>query len=68
MKKFQFPILIEKDEDGKYVASCPILQGCYTQGNTKEKALKNIKEAIDLHIEARNIEIEFISESNLAKV
>lgn len=44
--------MIEKDKDG-YYAFCPELQGCYTQGDTYEEALKNIKEAVQLHIEDR---------------
>ena len=35
------------------MASVPLLQGCYTQGETYEEALENIKDAIRLHIEAR---------------
>ena len=50
--KYRFPVLIERDEDG-YFASCPSLQGCYTQGDTYEEALANIKEALQLHIEDR---------------
>ncbi|HAX99080.1 MAG TPA: hypothetical protein DCY12_09405, partial [Candidatus Atribacteria bacterium] len=46
-------ILIEKDENGIYIASCPALQGCYSQGDTVDEALQNIKDAIQLHIEAR---------------
>ncbi len=36
-----------------YIASCPALQGCYSQGDTVDEALQNIKDAIQLHIEAR---------------
>ncbi len=50
--KYRLPVLIEKDGDG-YFACCPSLQGCYTQGDTYEEALANIKEAIELHIEDR---------------
>ena len=46
-------VVIERDEDGVYIAYCPALQGCYTQGDTYEEALENIKDAIRLHIEAR---------------
>ena len=53
MKHFNFPIVVEHDEDG-YFAFCPELQGCYTQGSTYEEALKHIKDAIKLHIEDRN--------------
>ncbi|PZU95371.1 MAG: type II toxin-antitoxin system HicB family antitoxin [Pseudanabaena sp.] len=52
MNKFTLPVIIEKDEDG-YFASCPSLQGCYTQGDTYEEILENIKDAISLHIEDR---------------
>ena len=44
---------MERDEDGLYVASVPLLQGCYTQWETYKEALENIKDAIKLHIEAR---------------
>jgi len=49
---YHMPAVIEKDEDG-YFAYCPILQGCYTQGKTYEKALQNIRDVIQLHIEDR---------------
>jgi predicted RNase H-like HicB family nuclease len=51
--KYKYQILIEKDENGIYIASCPALQGCYSQGDTVDEALQNIKDAIQLHIEAR---------------
>ena len=47
---YHLPIVIERDEDG-YFASCPALQGCYSQGDTYEEALANIKDAMKLHIE-----------------
>lgn len=52
MPQYQFPVVIESDEHG-YFAYCPSLQGCYTQGETYEEALKNIQDAIRLHIEDR---------------
>lgn len=52
MKTYRFSIVIEKDEDG-YFASCNELQGCYTQGETYEEVIENIKEAIQMHIEDR---------------
>jgi predicted RNase H-like HicB family nuclease len=36
-----------------FIASCPALQGCYSQGDAYEQALENLKDAIKLHIEAR---------------
>ena len=49
----QLPILIEKDEDGFYVAECPLFSGCYTQGKSIDEALKNIREAIELCLEEK---------------
>jgi predicted RNase H-like HicB family nuclease len=53
MPNYKFTVVVERDEDGLYVASVPLLQGCYTQGGTYEEVLENIKDAIRLHIEAR---------------
>ena len=39
-------VLLYKDEDGYWIAECPSLKGCNSQGKTKEEALSNIKEAI----------------------
>lgn len=53
MKLFNYTVVIEKDEDGNFLAICPALQGCYSEGSTKEEALEMIKDAIKLHIEDR---------------
>ncbi len=53
MTNYKYTVVVECDEDGLYVVSVPALQGCYTQGDTYEEALENIKDAIKLHIEAR---------------
>jgi len=42
----KFRIIIEQDEDGNYIAQCPTLPGCISQGKTREEALINIKDAI----------------------
>ena len=52
MAGYRFSVIIEKDNEG-YYAFCPELQGCYTQGDTYEEALENVKDAIRLHIEDR---------------
>jgi predicted RNase H-like HicB family nuclease len=49
---YHFLVVIEKDKDG-YFAFAPELQGCYTQGDTYEEVLENIRDAISLHIEDR---------------
>jgi len=52
MKNSKFTAVIEKDHAG-YFAFCPKLQGCYTQGKTYEEAVKNIDDAIKLHLQDR---------------
>ena len=51
MKKFLLQVVIEQDEDGVYIANCPALEGCYTQGDTYEKAMRNIKDVIQMCLE-----------------
>jgi len=50
-EKYTVQVIIEQDEDNRYIASCPALQGCYTQGDTFEEALDNIKEVVRMCIE-----------------
>ena len=47
---YKFPVIIEKDEDGFFVADCPDLQGCHSQGATIEEAITNIRDAIKLNL------------------
>ncbi len=47
----KFKVVLEKGEDGYIVAYCPSLKACVSQGRTKDEALKNIKEAIELYLE-----------------
>lgn len=53
MKEYQFSVLIEKDETGRFLAICPSLQGCYSEGETKKEAMELIKDAIRLHVQDR---------------
>ena len=46
MKVYDFSVLIEKDEDGYYVATVPALRSCYTQAKTLEELYPRIKGAI----------------------
>jgi len=52
MRIYRFSVIIEKGRDG-YFAFSPELQGCYTQGDTYEETLGNIKDAMRLHVEDR---------------
>ena len=51
MKK-EFNVLIERDDDGYYVATVPELKGCHTQAKTLDILMKRIQEAIELCLEA----------------
>ena len=54
MKYYTFEIVIEKEDDGQgYYAYSPTLPGCFSNGPTIEDCRKNIREAIELHIESR---------------
>jgi len=44
-------IILEPSEEGGYTAIVPALPGCISEGDSKEEALKNIKEAIELYLE-----------------
>lgn len=48
----RFRIVIEQDEDGKFVASCPTLPGCWSQGDTRQEAKRNIADAITGYLES----------------
>jgi predicted RNase H-like HicB family nuclease len=50
-RKHVFQIIIEQDEAGYYVAECPALRACYTQGKTYEEVMENIKDVIALCLE-----------------
>ena len=47
-----YTVIIESGRESGYVALCPTLPGCVSQGRTKREAIKNIKEAIEAYIEA----------------
>ena len=56
MKTFHVPILIETDEDGIFIVSCPQFKGCHTYGKTIDEALSRIKEVIELCSEDEPLE------------
>ena len=49
----KFSVTIDRDEDGVWIVECPAIPGCVSQGETKEAAIENIKEAIALCLEVR---------------
>jgi len=72
MKVYDFKVLLEPDEEaGGYVVSCSALPGCYTQGDTIDEALENIKEAILLclkDLQAQNQPIPDMSKTLVSSV
>lgn len=49
----QFVITVDRDEDGVWITECPSIPGCVSQGQTKDEAIANIHEAIQLCLEVR---------------
>jgi predicted RNase H-like HicB family nuclease len=49
----KFLVTVDRDEDGMRVAECPAIPGCVSQGETREEAFDNIREAIALCLEVR---------------
>ena len=48
-----FKVTLDRDEDGMWVVECPAIPGCVSQGKTREEAIENIREAIQLCLEVR---------------
>ncbi|MBI2909676.1 MAG: type II toxin-antitoxin system HicB family antitoxin [Chloroflexi bacterium] len=56
MERIHVPIIIETDEDGYFIVSCPLFKGCHSYGKTIDEALDNIKEVIEMCLEETKIE------------
>ncbi len=57
--KGQFNVIIERDEEGYFIASVPALPGCYTQAKTLPKLTKRIREAILLCLEVAKTDFQY---------
>ncbi|KHG42516.1 MAG: type II toxin-antitoxin system HicB family antitoxin [Aphanizomenon flos-aquae KM1D3_PB] len=62
MKNKEFYVVIERDEDGMYIGEVPQLKACYSQGETVDELMQNIKEVIEMCLEELEEELttEFI--------
>ena len=62
MKNKEFYVVIERDEDGIYIGEVPQLKACYSQGETIDELMKNIREVIEMCLEKLEEELttEFI--------
>jgi predicted RNase H-like HicB family nuclease len=68
-RKQEFSIIVERDEEGYYVASVPTLPGCHTQARSLDKLTERIREAIELVLEvdgANAKRFEFIGVQRIA--
>jgi predicted RNase H-like HicB family nuclease len=54
----KFSVLVERDEDGYYIASVPELQGCHTQAKTLDELTSRVIEAIQLYLETEGMKTE----------
>jgi predicted RNase H-like HicB family nuclease len=53
-KKHEFSVIVERDQEGYYVASVPELRGCHTQARSLDKLLERVREAIELCLEVES--------------
>jgi predicted RNase H-like HicB family nuclease len=61
-------VAITKGEDGYFVARCPSLKSCWSQGKTRPEVLKNIREAIELYLEPDPSELMVYQDQELVEV
>ena len=59
-----FNVIVEKDEDGVFVSEVVGLPGCHTQGNTLDELMEHTKEAIELYLECKNIDLAQLEEEH----
>jgi predicted RNase H-like HicB family nuclease len=51
MKTYHLPVVVEVDEDGLFIVSCPLYKGCHSYGKTIDEALENLKEVVTICVE-----------------
>ena len=64
----RYTIVMEDGEDGQVVVRCPVLPGCWSQGKTRDEAMVNIREAIELYLESLSANGEAIPEEDIATI
>ena len=52
MTTYRYTIILERESDGGYHASCPTLKGCHSQGESVDEAVENMREAVEAYIES----------------
>jgi len=61
-------IVLEPSDEGEYTVYVPSLPGCISEGNTKEEAIANIKEAIELYLEPVEDDLSFSPEHEITEI
>lgn len=56
MKTYHLPVIVEIDEDGFFIVSCPLYKGCHSYGKTIDEALENLKEVIAMCVEEQPLQ------------
>ena len=64
----KFRVILEPSEEGGYTVTVPSLPGCVSEGNTREEALKNIREAIELYLEPVEDDTSFSPDSEQIEI
>jgi predicted RNase H-like HicB family nuclease len=64
----KFRVVLEPSEEGGYTVIVPSLPGCISEGNTREEALKNIREAIKLYLEPVEDDLTFSPDSEQLEI
>jgi len=64
-KRVKVPVVYEEGEDGYIIVSCPLFTACCTQGKTREEALLNLKEVIEMCLEEVHDEMPVYTEEDL---
>ena len=64
----KFRVILEPSEEGGYTVIVPSLPGCVSEGDTREEALKNIREAIELYLEPVEDDLSFSPDSEQLEI
>lgn len=60
----KYKVIVHEDEDGGYWAEVPSLPGCFSQGDTQEELMDNIKEGIEVYLESQEKDLEGLKKSD----
>jgi predicted RNase H-like HicB family nuclease len=61
-------VILEPSDEGGYTVTAPSLPGCISEGDTREEALKNIREAVELYLEPVEDDFVFVENAELLEI